>query len=222
KARYDPHFSHSRIIESVWWGVPLVIITALAVVTWRSSHQLDPFKSLAANQKQITIQVVALNWKWLFIYPEQNIASVNLVEFPQNTPVEFNITADAPMNSFWIPQLGGQIYAMSGMTTRLNLMADRIGTYHGASANISGKGFAGMEFLAKSVSAADYNSWIKQISKTNNSLSLNNYNKLAVPSMNNPVSYYSSVENGLYEGIVNKFTNPGLPVSQPLIQSGED
>ena len=107
KAKYSPDWDHSALLETIWWTVPLLLITILSVVTWNSSHDLDPFRPLNSSVKPVKIQVVALQWKWLFIYPEQNIASVNYVEFPVNTPVDFEITADAPMNSFWIPQVGG-------------------------------------------------------------------------------------------------------------------
>lgn len=208
KARYDPQFNHNRLIESVWWGVPLAIITILGIATWRSSHELDPFKPLVSNAQPMTIQVIALDWKWLFIYPQQNVASVNYVQFPKNVPVDFQITADAPMNSFWIPALGGQIYAMSGMATNLHLLAEKEGTYHGSSANISGSGFAGMDFTARSSSWEDFYKWVDGAKKSATSLSLNAYNSLARPSKDNPVTYYSSVEKGLFNKVVFKFTQP--------------
>src|SRR5437868_3793345 len=129
-ARYDPDFDHSRTLESIWWGVPLILISILAVITWRSAHQLDPFKALDSKTPPVAIQAISLRWKWLFIYPQQNIASVNFIQMPVNTPINFEITSDAPMNSFWIPQLGGQIYSMSGMATNLNLEATQPGSYY--------------------------------------------------------------------------------------------
>jgi len=123
-ARYSPEWDHNRWVEAVWWAVPLVLITVISMISWSSSHELDPFRPLRSANPPITIQVVALQWKWLFIYPDQNIATVNFVQFPANTPVDFQITSDAPMNSFWIPQLGGQIYAMAGMSTQLHLMEE--------------------------------------------------------------------------------------------------
>ncbi|HEY5549895.1 MAG TPA: ubiquinol oxidase subunit II [Candidatus Saccharimonadales bacterium] len=216
KAKYDPHFDHSRLIESVWWGVPLVIITILAIATWKGSHELDPFRPLQADTKPLHIQVVALQWKWLFIYPDYNIATVNLVQFPEKTPLAFDVTADAPMNSFWIPQLGGQIYAMSGMSTKVHLMADSIGSYRGSSANISGEGFADMSFVANSVTSADFAKWIKLVGQYRSWLTLDAYRQLAKPSKNTPIDYYSSVEKDLYHQIVSKYTQPsryGLGVS---------
>jgi cytochrome o ubiquinol oxidase subunit 2 len=144
----------------------------------------------------------------LFIYPDYNVASVNFLQIPTNTPVNFEITSDAPMNSFWIPQLGGQIYAMSGMSTHLHLMAGRAGDYSGRSANISGKGFAGMKFIARASSESSFNNWVNQVSQTNNNLTLGTYVRLAKPSENNPVTYYSSVDETLYDGIVSKYMAP--------------
>ncbi len=119
KAKYTPNWDHNIVLETIWWTVPTLLILILGGIIWKSSHELDPFKPLASTNEPMIIQVVALDWKWLFIYPDQQIATVNYVEFPENTPVQFHITADAPMNSFWIPQLGGQIYAMAGMSTQL-------------------------------------------------------------------------------------------------------
>lgn len=208
KAKYDPDFDHSRLIESIWWGVPLVIITILAVATWKGSHELDPSRPLQAAAPPMTIQVVALDWKWLFIYPEQKIATVNLVQFPQNTSVRFEITADAPMNSFWIPKLGGQIYAMSGMKTKLHLIADSVGSYQGSSANISGEGFAGMTFVANSVTDADFKKWVGLVQQYRNGLTLSTYNQLARPSQDNSIEYFSTVETNLFHQIVTKYTLP--------------
>src|SRR5688572_21939694 len=122
KAKYTPDWDHHTGIEALWWAIPLALITILSVITYKTSHELDPFRPIASDKKPLTVQVVALQWKWLFIYPEQNIASVNFVQFPEDRPVNFQITSDAPMNSFWIPQLGGQMYAMSGMNTKLHLI----------------------------------------------------------------------------------------------------
>ncbi len=204
KAKYSPELDNNRLVETIWWGVPIILITILSVVTWRSSHELDPFRPIQAQTKPMTIQVVALDWKWLFIYPEQKIATVNYVQFPEDTPIDFEITADAPMNSFWIPQLGGQMYAMSGMSTHLNLMADETGEYRGSSANISGKGFAGMNFMAKSTSEAEFNKWIKSADKSP-SLNMDSYDALAKPSENNPVAYYRLAQNDLYNQVVAKY-----------------
>ena len=160
KAKHAPDWEHNYIAEYCWWGVPVVIIVILAITTWKSSHELNPFKPIASDKKPISIQVIALDWKWLFIYPEQGIATVNFVQFPEKTPVNFEITSDAPMNSFWIPQLGGQIYAMPAMRSKLHLIATEPGSFRGVSANISGRGFAGMRFTAKSSSDEEFDQWV--------------------------------------------------------------
>jgi cytochrome o ubiquinol oxidase subunit 2 len=206
KTAYRPDWDHSRLAELAWWGLPCVIIVVLAVVTWIGTHNLDPYKPLASSNPPITIQVVALQWKWLFIYPQQHIATVNYVEFPAGTPVDFQITSDAPMNSFWIPKLGGQVYAMSGMTTHLNLMADQAGSYSGSSANLSGKGFAGMTFTATSTgSQADFAAWVANVQHSSNNLDQTAYNTLAQPSENQPASYYASTDPQLYDTILMKY-----------------
>lgn len=209
KATYTPEADHNRVIETVWWGVPIVIISILAVVAWQSSHQLDPYQPLGKQGQSMTIQVVALDWKWLFIYPKEHVASVNFVEFPVNTPVNFEITADAPMNSLWIPQLGGQVYAMPGMSTELHLEASAIGDYHGSSANISGKGFAGMRFIARASSQKDYAAWLSSSQKSNTDLSAATYSQLAQPSENVQPATYRLSDDSLYGTIVMKYMMPG-------------
>jgi cytochrome o ubiquinol oxidase subunit 2 len=214
-ARYQPSWDHDWKAESVWWGVPLLIITVLAVVTWNSAHDLDPFKSLASANKPLSVQVVALPWKWLFIYPQQGISTVNYLEMPVNTPVNFQITADAPMNSFWIPQLGGQVYAMSGMSTQLHLMADKTGSYIGRSANISGRGFAGMQFTAKAATGSDFSNWVSSVKRSPDKLTVNNYSKLALESENNPIAYYSGNADQLYDNVIMKYMMPGHQMGSP-------
>lgn len=207
-AKYSPKLDHNPIAETLWWAIPSMIIAVLAVVAWNSSHQLDPFQPLVSTTKPITIQVVALDWKWLFIYPQQNIASVNLVQFPKNTPIDFEITSDTVMNSFWIPQLGGQIYAMPGMSTELHLMASSNGNFNGSSANISGTGFAGMDFVARASSDADFQRWVQTVKQAPRELDATAYDRLAAPSENNAVAYYSSVAGGTYNGTVMKYMMP--------------
>jgi cytochrome o ubiquinol oxidase subunit 2 len=224
KKDYRPGWDGHRGIEFTWWAIPSVIILILAVITWNSSHALDPYAPLASTAKPLRIQVIALDWKWLFVYPQQNIASVNLVKFPVNTPVDFIITSDAPMNSFWIPQLGGQIYAMPGMATELHLMAGKAGNYDGSSANISGNGFAGMTFTANASTQDEFQRWVAQIKSSPGSLSYSQYDKLAQPSKNNAVAFYSSAANGLFDYTVNKYNyppgllTPGQPA--PALSSG--
>jgi cytochrome o ubiquinol oxidase subunit II len=213
KVKYSPEWNHSRLFESLWWGVPFAIIVVLSIVTWNSSHALDPYKPLASNKQALQVQVICLDWKWLFMYPEQHIASVNLLEMPVNTPVDFHITSDAVMNSFWIPQLSGQIYAMPGMDTQLHLMADKTGSFLGSPANIAGVGFARMDFTAKSVSAADFKAWVSLAQSSSNELDQNSYDQLAKPSDNNPVVLYAAVQNGLYNNVIMKYMMPDMPRS---------
>jgi cytochrome o ubiquinol oxidase subunit 2 len=216
KARYTPNAGTNRIAEAVWWGIPIVIILILSVVTWVSTKDIDPFKPLDPHTKSMTIKVVALNWKWLFIYPDEaNIATVNYVQFPVDTPVTFELTSDATMNSFWIPQLGGQLYAMPGMITKLNLNATEIGEYKGSSANISGKGFADMKFIAKATSKSDFNNWVKTTQGGSLRLDHATYAELAKDSTNNPAAYYSSASSDLYDTIVMRYMMPSTKTTDP-------
>jgi cytochrome o ubiquinol oxidase subunit 2 len=208
KTKYTPEWDRSKLFESIWWGVPIAIILVLSVVTWNSSHSLDPYKAIASNNKTMTVEVIALDWKWLFIYPKQDVASVNQLEMPVNTPVRFALTSDTVMNSFWVPRLGGQIYAMPGMTTQLNLMADKTGTFYGSSANISGAGFAGMNFKAVAVSQPDFSKWLADAKSSPKLLDQTSYPTLAKPSSYTPVSYYSEVDEGLFGDIVNGYMQP--------------
>lgn len=207
--KYTPDWDHSRWLEAFWWAVPLVIISILSVITWRSSYALDPWRPLSSNEKPLTVQVVALDWKWLFIYPEQHVASVGQVLLPVNTPITFDITSDTVMNSFWLPQLGGQIYAMPGMSTQLHLMAGKTGTYNGSSANVSGSGFANMAFTAKAESSKDFAAWVNGVQKSSPKLTLASYNQLAQPTKTSHVSYYSLATGNLYDYVVMKYMEPG-------------
>ncbi|MES2199779.1 MAG: ubiquinol oxidase subunit II [Chlamydiota bacterium] len=208
KAKYAPGWHNSTLVECIWWGIPFVIITILSVLTWKGSHDLDPFKPLDSKVKPIEIQVVALQWKWLFIYPEYHIASVNELHFPEKTPINFTITADAPMNSFWIPKIGGQIYAMPGMRTELHLIADEVGQFRGSSANLSGMGFSGMTFLAISDTEEDFQKWTESVGHSTNTLTLDAYKELAKPSENNPVTTYNLEKEDLYDWIIMKYMMP--------------
>lgn len=219
QAKYLPEWDHNRLIETIWWGIPTILIIILSTITWNSSHQLDPFKPINSSTKTMTIQVVALQWKWLFIYPEQHIASVNFVQIPINTPIDFEITADAPMNSFWIPQLGGQIYAMPGMSTNLNLIANQVGDYRGSSANLSGKGFASMVFVAKVSLLSDFDAWVKSAQSSKAVMDQIEYDKLAMPSSNNPPVRYAVTDSRLYDKTVMKYMTPASQMTaNPLDQ----
>lgn len=208
KLNYDPDLIDNVFAEIIWWGIPLIMTAIIAVITWQKTHELDPYKPLKSDKKAMTIQVVALQWKWLFIYPEEKIASLNFFQFPKNTPIHFEITADAPMNSFWIPRLGGQIYAMPKMRTELYLMADEEGDFRGVSANISGVGFAGMNFIARASDDEKYHQWVESAKKSTKLLSKDEYKILAAPSQNNPEVIYQLKEDNLFNQIIMKYMHP--------------
>lgn len=204
KATYDPEWNHSWLLESIWWGLPVVIIAILSVIGYRSSHELDPFKPLDSQEEPLVIQVVALQWRWLFIYPAQGIATMNFLQFPEEVPLAFEITADAPMNSFWIPQLGGQVYAMPGMKTKLHLIANARGEFRGASANLSGVGFADMSFMAKASSEEEFESWVEKVKQTSQALSQETYMQLARPTQDRTSHSYVYTDRELFDWIIMK------------------
>jgi cytochrome o ubiquinol oxidase subunit 2 len=208
QGQYDPDLVDSKLAEVIWWGLPCVLTIVIAILTWQKTYELDPFKPLQSDKKPLTIQVVALQWKWLFIYPEERIATLNYLQFPEKTPIHFEITADAPMNSFWIPQLGGQIYAMPKMKTELNLIADKAGDFRGSSANLSGEGFAGMHFIARASSDQEYLDWVAKTKQSGISLDFENYTTLAKPSQNDPVASYQLTEDNLFNQILMKYMYP--------------
>jgi cytochrome o ubiquinol oxidase subunit 2 len=208
KATYKPEWDSNPYLEATWWGIPCVIIFILAVITWKSTHELDPYRPIESSVPPLEIQVVALNWKWLFIYPNEGIATINYVRFPEDTPLNFKITADAPMNSFWIPQLGGQIYAMPGMSTKLHLIADGVGTYRGASSNYSGEGFSGMRFVAESTSQVDFDRWVEEVKQTGDPMTWGTYTEVAKHSQNEPVALYRLDDSDLYNSIIAKYMAP--------------
>jgi cytochrome o ubiquinol oxidase subunit II len=206
-AEYRPNWSHSTGIEVAVWLIPTLIILFLGVLTWKSTHELDPYRPLESNVKPINVEVVALDWKWLFIYPDLGIATVNQLAFPVGTPVNFNITSDSVMNSFFIPQLGGQIYAMAGMQTRLHLIADEAGDYAGESANFSGKGFSDMKFRAIASSPEEFNAWVAKVRASSDRLDMNRYNVVSQPDEKAPVTYFSSVDPKLFHNIIARYNN---------------
>lgn len=204
KAHYRPNWGHHNGLEAIWWGIPCAIIAVLAVITWITSHDLDPYKPLASTAEPVNVQVVSLQWKWLFIYPDLGVASVNELPLPVNRPINFTITSDAPMNSFWIPSLGGQIYAMSGMSTKLHLIADHEGTYKGSSANVSGEGFASMKFNAVVTSNKAFMDWATNAYHSDTALDKKTYDELAKPSTSS-VRSYRLTDTSLYDTIVMKY-----------------
>ncbi len=205
KAPYEPELEGNRKLEALWWGIPLFIILVLAIITWVSTHNLDPYKSLKSDITPVKVQVVSLNWKWLFIYPELGVATVNYMNIPKNTPIDLTLTSDAPMNSFWVPALAGQVYTMSGMSTRLHLMADTVGTFNGSSTNISGDGYAGMSFKVYSMEESDFVSWARKAADSKDMLTAKTYAKLAENSVNNPEATYMLMAPTLYDDIVMKY-----------------
>ena len=207
RATYSPEWSYSGKIDLFIWLIPLAIITALAILVWVETHRLNPYKPIASNAQPINIQAVSLDWKWLFIYPDQNIASVNELVFPTNVPLSFRITSDTVMTSFFIPQLGSQIYAMAGMQTRLHLMADEPGVYRGQNQQYSGRGFSRMQFRAVAVSQEKFQEWIHKAKKSGNRLDSARYLEIEKPSMGYPVMYFSSVQSHLFDHIITKY-NP--------------
>ncbi|HEY4805439.1 MAG TPA: ubiquinol oxidase subunit II [Paraburkholderia sp.] len=204
-ATYAPRWSHSTVIEVVVWSIPCVIVLTLAVLIWRTTHTLDPYRPIESQTKPVRVDVVALNWKWLFIYPDYGVASVNQLAIPVDTPVEFNLTAESLMNSFFIPQLGSQVYAMPAMQTKLHLIANEPGVYAGRSAAFSGPGFSDMHFETLAKSRADFDAWIAQAKASPTMLSRAAYERLAQPGEKTPVTLYSNVAPGLFDGVVGKY-----------------
>ncbi|GAB0116355.1 ubiquinol oxidase subunit II [Acidisoma sp. 7E03] len=207
KAIYRPDFHHSTTIEIIVWVVPCLIILALGILTWKTTHALDPYKPLVAqnNEKPVKVDVIALDWKWLFIYPDLHIASVNEMAMPVGTPVDFRITSGTVMNAFFIPRLGTQIYAMGGMQTEVHLAADQPGTYRGLSANFSGDGFSGMTFNAIALDKAGFDSWVSKVRQSNQTLDKQSYAQLSKPSENVPPTFYGSVNGNIFADQIASF-----------------
>ena len=217
-AAYDPDWHHSTALEVVIWSAPLLIIIALGALTWMGTHLLDPYRpidridakrTVADGVRPLTVEVVALDWKWLFIYPDQGIATVNELAAPVDVPISFRITSSAVMNSFFIPALAGQIYAMPGMETKLHAVVNEAGVYDGFSANYSGAGFSHMDFKFHGLSRAAFDEWVAKAKGSGSSLDRAVYAQLQKPSEAEPVHYYASVESGLYDAVLNLCTAPG-------------
>jgi cytochrome o ubiquinol oxidase subunit 2 len=208
KATYMPKWSHSAKIEWVVWLVPVAIVTVLGTLVWHFTFHLDPYKPIDTGVKPINIEAVSMDWKWLFIYPDHNIATVNQLVFPANVPLSFRITSDTVMTSFFIPQLGSQIYAMAGMQTRLHLLADETGTYLGQNQQLSGRGYADMNFEAIAVSREQFESWVQKVKQSPDRLDLARYEKLEKPSTGYPVTSFSWVKTDLFEYIISKYNEP--------------
>lgn len=203
---YLPNWSHSNIIELFVWIIPILIIFFLGIISWKSTHELDPNKSIISNNKPIVINVVALDWKWLFIYPQNNIATINEIVLPPNTPVIFNITSNSVMSSFFIPELGSQIYAMPGMETHLNLISVFPGKYNGLSANYNGIGFSNMKFSAIVTSNDNvFYSWVKQVKNVSNKLNtISQFKEISKPNEFHGIKYFSYVFPKLFNMIIHQ------------------
>ena len=213
EAVYEPEWDHSTSLELVIWGAPLLIVIALGLITWISTHTLDPYRplfridaqrTLAPNTRPLMVEVVALDWKWLFIYPELGVASVNELVAPVDVPITFKITSSTVMNSFFVPALAGQIYAMPGMQTQLHAVINKPGEYEGFSANYSGAGFSGMRFKFRGTSAQDFDAWVKTTQAGGGTLDRPAYLKLEQPSERVPVSHYAQVAPDLFNAILNR------------------
>ena len=209
RARRYPNWAYSGQLELIVWGIPLLTIMLLGGVAWVGSHALDPAKPLASTAPTLNIQVVSLDWKWLFIYPDQGIASVNLLVIPVGRPVHFALTSASVMNSFFIPRLGSMIYTMNGMTTQLNLSADAPGAYRGLSSHFSGDGFSDMHFDVRAVSLDAFASWIALTRTRGTALTTESYTSLAKPSIAVQPYTYGGVDADLFSRIAIQALPPG-------------
>ena len=207
KARYTPNFDFYWPAEIVVWSVPAAIVVWLAFHLWEYTYKLDPYTEIDPSVKPLQVQAIAQDWKWLFVYPEQNIAVVNELAVPVGRPVSIDITSDTVMNSLVIPALGGQIYAMAGMQTRLNLLADEEGTFWGRNVQYSGRGFADQQFQTHAMPQEAFDSWVQKAKDSSKALDAATYEVLAKPSQKVPVTYYSGVEPNLFECIIGKYSH---------------
>ena len=217
-ARYEPDWHHSTRLELVIWAAPLLIVICLGALTWLGTHLLDPYRPLdriapgkpvGHDIQPLQVNVVALDWKWLFIYPELGIATVNELAVPVNRPIALSITASSVMNSLYIPHLAGQVYAMPGMETRLHGVLNAQGLSQGFSANYSGAGFSGMHFPVRALSDADFDKWLQEVRNNDTDLTRAVYLELARPSQNEPGRRYRHVDDTLYHAILNRCVEPG-------------
>ncbi|MFT4158975.1 MAG: ubiquinol oxidase subunit II [Shinella sp.] len=217
-AKYDPEWHHSTGLEVIIWSAPLAIIIALGAITWVSTHKLDPYRPLdridaarpvSEETKPITVEVVALDWKWLFFYPDYGIATVNEMAAPVDVPINFKLTASSVMNSFYVPALAGMIYTMPGMETKLHAVINKAGEYEGFSSNYSGDGFSHMRFKFHGVDQAGFDAWVAQVKQNGTALNRDAYLKLEKPSSREPVRYYATVDDGLYEAVLNMCVREG-------------
>jgi cytochrome o ubiquinol oxidase subunit 2 len=204
RATYRPDFEYSGQIELVVWAIPAMVVLLLAGVTWIGSHELDPGLKLPSPVKPLRIEVVSLDWKWLFIYPDQGVAAVNELTVPAGTPLEFVLTSASVMNAFFIPQLGSQIYTMPGMSTHLTLLAQHPGEYPGLSSHFSGDGFSDMRFTVHAVPETAFASWVTETRRDQPALDAAAYDLLAAPGANAAAREFGAVEPMLYEHVLRR------------------
>ena len=208
KSKYDPNWGENTFLEGLWWGIPIAIIGVMGVLTYQTTHSLDPYKKLDGGQ-QVSVQVVGLQWKWLFIYPEHKLATLNYAPMPIDQPVHFTLSTEAPMSAFWIPALGSQIYAMNGMESQLNLKGTKIGSYTGYNTNINGEGYATMKFQAKVMSKSDFTAWVAKAKKSKDVLTMKTYNKLAESEIDTSERTYTLENAELFDAIVQRNMSHG-------------
>jgi cytochrome o ubiquinol oxidase subunit 2 len=209
---HRPDWDHdNRVVEFSWWLIPAVIIGILGVVAWKTSHSLDPFVPIENGNAPLEIEAVALQWKWLFLYKDEGIATVNELVIPEGRPVHFSLTGDAPINTFWVPALAGQIMVMQGMSSQLSMLADKEGVFDGLSGNLSGKGFADMKFTVRSVSEPAYEAWLST-TKQSSPLTAQGFTSLETPNVVQSPQQYSSYDSGLYTSIIAKYARPPAAV----------
>ena len=209
RATYLPDWEYSGRIELVVWSIPALTVILLGGVAWIGAHQLDPAKPVEGTGQGITIQVVSLDWKWLFIYPDQRVASVNTLTVPVGAPLNLQLTSASVMNAFFIPQLGSMIYTMNGMTTRLGLRADTVGTYHGLSSHFSGDGFPDMMFDVHVVSQTDFSDWATKTARSDQALNADSYKELIKQSVPKEKTLYRLTDPELFQGIATQRIAPG-------------
>jgi cytochrome o ubiquinol oxidase subunit II len=209
RARYLPEFAYSGRLELIVWAIPLLVIMLLGGVAWIGAHELDPADPLASNTPALEVQVVSLDWKWLFIYPNQQVASVNQLTLPVGVPIHFSLTSASVMNAFFVPQLGSMIYAMNGMTTQLNLQADSPGTFRGLSSHFSGDGFSGMYFTVHAVPPQQFAAWIDATRSAGPNLDRASYTALARQSMDVAPFTYRAIAPDLFQQIATQEVPPG-------------
>jgi cytochrome o ubiquinol oxidase subunit 2 len=214
RARYTPAWTYSGKIDAVVWAIPAVIVLVLGVLVWTYTHRLDPYKRLDPTQQRLEVQAIAQDWKWLFLYPAQGIATVNELAFPSGMPLNLQITSDTVMNAFSIPALGGQIYAMAGMRTKLNLLADAPGRFVGRNTQYSGRGFSQQQFTAVAMTRQDFDDWIAKVKQSPNVLDAAAYERLTRPSTLPGVARFSSYKAGLFEDVIAKYTARGAHVAE--------